>query len=157
MGVAGSGKTTIGKALASELGWPFVDGDDHHPTANREKMARGEPLTDTDRFPWLDQLSDLITANLSQGKSLVVACSALKKNYRQRLGDGDQRVRFVHLQGPFDLIEARLVARKDHFMKPGMLESQFAVLEAPADAVIVDIRKEVSQILTELVENLKLA
>ena len=152
MGVAGSGKTTVGKALAAGLGWRFVDADDHHPPANIAKMGRGEPLTDDDRWPWLDRLRAIIEGALPGGEGpggLVLACSALKASYRARLagGDGGDRVRFVYLAGTPELFRARLAARPGHFMKAGMLESQLATLEPPADAVTVDAGLPVDRIV----------
>jgi gluconokinase len=143
MGVSGSGKSTVGRALAAAFGWPFFDGDDCHPAANRQKMAAGQPLTDADRIPWLDELHRQVAANLADGQSLVLACSALKESYRERLRGGISQIQFVYLKGDFDLIRARMAARPDHFMKPGMLESQFADLEEPTDAIIADISQSV--------------
>jgi gluconokinase len=139
MGVAGCGKTTVGKALAAARGWRFVDADDHHAPASVAKMASGVPLTDADRWPWLDQLRGIIAAAIAAGEPLVLACSALKAAYRARLvgGDGD-RVRFVHLTAAPDVLRARLEGRASHFMKPGMLASQLATLEPPADALTLD-------------------
>lgn len=132
MGVAGSGKSTLGAALAERLGWPFQDGDDLHPPANRLKMAAGEPLTDADRAPWLAAVADWMAVH-PRG---VVACSALKHAYRMRLGG-----RLVWLRGEPALIAARLAARQGHFFAPGLLESQFAALEPPGPdeaPIIVD-------------------
>jgi gluconokinase len=140
MGVAGSGKTTIGRKLASELGWRFHDGDDFHPPANVAKMAAGSPLTDADREPWLHALRARIAASLDDGENAIVACSALKQTYRQILRPvTDPRVRFVFLQGSRELLAERLAGRADHFMKPAMLASQLAALEPPADALVLDI------------------
>ena len=141
MGVTGSGKTVVGSALAQALGWPFLDGDDFHPPANVAKMASGTPLVDADRWPWLDRLAQEAGALLARGASAVLACSALKQVYRDRLAacaktPGD--VRFVHLKGDFDTIAARLAARKHRYMPASLLASQFATLEEPADAIIVD-------------------
>jgi len=141
MGVAGSGKTTVGEALASAVGWRFVDADDHHAAASVAKMARGEPLDDGDRWPWLDRLRAIIEGALAREDGLVLACSALKASYRARLAGGDAggRVRFVHLAGTPELLRARLAQRPGHFMKLGMLDSQLATLEVPSDAVTVDV------------------
>ena len=130
MGVAGSGKTTIGRELCEELGWKFYDADDFHPPANVERMARGVALTDADRQPWLETLRELIRACLERGESAVLACSALKASYREYLLL-DERVKLVYLKGDFKLIQERLAARTGHFMKPGMLDGQFAALEEP--------------------------
>jgi gluconokinase len=138
MGVAGAGKTLVGRALAERLGWRFVDGDDHHPEANRAKMAAGTPLTDDDRWPWLDRLRALLDAAMAEGT--VLACSALKGSYRARLGAGDPRVAFLFLDGDPAVIAARLEARRGHYMPPTLLASQLATLETPVDdAVRVDV------------------
>ena len=152
MGVAGSGKSTVASALAAAVGWRFVDADDHHPPANVAKMARGEPLDDGDRWPWLDSLRAIIDGALAGGSpggsGLVLACSALKASYRARLAGGDAgRVRFVHLAAAPELFRARLAARPGHFMKAGMLDSQLATLEPPADAVTVDAGLPVGEIV----------
>lgn len=152
MGVSGSGKTSVGSALARALSWEFLDGDDYHSVANREKMGRGLPLTDADRTPWLDQLRGFISASLADGKSIVLACSALKQSYRDRLKAGDERIKFVYLKGDFALIKIRMAGRADHFMKAGMLESQFEILEEPRDALVVDINKSVDEIVAEILK-----
>ena len=141
MGVTGAGKTTVGKILAQRLGLAFYDADDFHPAENRAKMARNEPLADSDRWPWLDRLRAIIETALAGGGALVLACSALKASYRARLAGGDTvgRVRFVYLAGTPELLRARLAQRPGHFMKPGMLDSQLATLEVPSDAVTVDV------------------
>jgi gluconokinase len=138
MGVSGSGKTTVGRGLADALGWAFYDGDDFHPRSNVEKMARGEPLDDEDRAPWLERLRELIRACLARGESAVVACSALKRSYREYLLI-DDAVKLVYLKGDYELIEDRLENRRGHFMKPDMLDSQFAALEEPRRGLTVDI------------------
>ncbi|HZH29612.1 MAG TPA: gluconokinase [Pyrinomonadaceae bacterium] len=138
MGVAGSGKTTIGRALAAELGWKFYDADDFHPPASVAKMARGIPLEDADRLPWLEKLGALVRDCLAQGESAALACSALKAAYRHRLML-DERVKLVYLKGNFDLIQKRLARRRGHFMPAAMLESQFAALEEPPAEFHVNI------------------
>jgi gluconokinase len=154
MGVAGSGKSTVGKALAGALGWRFVDADDHHSAANVAKMARGEPLDDADRWPWLDELHSLIAGALVNGGGLVLACSALKASYRARLAGAEAggRVRFVYLAGTPELLRARLAERPGHFMKPGMLDSQLATLEPPADALDVDAALPIPAIIAKVRE-----
>jgi gluconokinase len=139
MGVSGSGKTTVGKALAARLGWEFFDGDDFHPAANKSKMAAGVPLEDADRAPWLETLHAKLETVLGEGRHPVLACSALKARYRDQLLRGNAGVRVVYLKGSFDLIQARMAERADHYMKPGMLQSQFEALEEPADALVADI------------------
>ena len=154
MGVSGSGKSTVGIALADALNAPFYDGDDYHPPENVAKMVSGQPLNDDDRRPWLAQLRKLISQHLERDEIAVIACSALKRIYRDQLQERDEAVKFVFLQGTFDLIWARMQARQDHFMKPEMLRSQFATLEAPAadEAIIVDIDQSVAAIVSQLVE-----
>lgn len=131
MGVAGVGKTTVGRIVAERLGWAFLDADDLHPPENVTKMARGEGLTDTDRAPWLATLRDLIDARLAEDAPAVLACSALKRTYRDALGGGDERVRFVWLDAPEGLIGERLAARRGHFAGDALLPSQRAALEPP--------------------------
>jgi len=138
MGVAGSGKTTIGRALAAQLGWKFYDADDFHPPANIAKMARGLPLDDADRLPWLETLRALVRDRLARGERAVLACSALKAGYRAHLLL-DERVKLVYLKGNFDFIQKRLANRRGHFMSAAMLESQFAALEEPARESHLDI------------------
>ena len=144
MGVCGSGKTTIGEALSGALGWPFYDADDFHPPANVAKMAAGTPLTDEDRAPWLARLADELRACLARGGHAVLACSALKQLYRDSLrAAGD--VRFVHLAGDQATIAARLAHRQHRYMPSTLLASQFATLEAPTDALTVDIRQDIDE------------
>jgi gluconokinase len=148
MGVAGSGKTTVGSALAAALGWRFVDADDVHSAANVAKMARGEALTDADRAPWLARLREIIAAALGRGGSLVLACSALKASYRATLvgGDGD-RVRIVYLAASPALLHQRLSTRVGHYMKPAMLDGQLATLEVPQGALTVDAAQPVAALV----------
>lgn len=138
MGVSGSGKSTIGAMLANELGWQFYDADDFHPPANRKKMVKGIPLNDEDRAEWLKALQALLRKNLDNDVSSVLACSALKQRYRERLAV-DESVRFVYLRGSFDQIETRMKRRKDHYMPVQLLQSQFEALEEPREAVVIDI------------------
>jgi gluconokinase len=139
MGVSGCGKTAVGQALAADLGWPFCDGDDFHPQANVAKMAAGTPLTDVDRWPWLDRLAAEMSAINARGADAVFACSSLKQAYRDRFSRAGD-VRFVHLKGDYDTIAARIAARSHRYMPPTLLASQFATLEDPSDAIVVDVR-----------------
>lgn len=138
MGVTGCGKTTVGVLLAQELGWTFYDADDFHPAANVANMKKGEPLGDADRWPWLDRLNALLLDGEREGKGAVLACSALKQVYRERLARGCAASRFVFLDGEPELIRARLAARQGHYMNPALLDSQFAILERPQDALRLD-------------------
>lgn len=149
MGVAGSGKTTIGMQLAEELGWNFYDADDFHSSTNVDKMSRGIPLNDDDRLPWLESLRDLIGNCLQRGESAVLACSALKHRYRSYLLL-DVRVKLVYLKGDYALIEERIKARQAHYMKPGMLQSQFEALEEPEVESHLDISSTPGEIVKEI-------
>lgn len=152
MGVSGSGKSTVGEALARSLKWPFLEGDDDHPSANREKMARGIPLTEEDRRPWLDRLGARIESVVKLEGAAVVACSALRRGYRDRLSRfaGEEGIRFVLLDGPEALIRERLQRRKGHFAGTELLESQRATLERPSDALEVGIEPSVSEIVAQI-------
>ena len=154
MGVSGSGKTSVGSGLALRLGWQFFDGDDFHPLQNVQKMAQGTPLMDADRIPWLEELQKLIHTQFKQGNSIVLACSALKASYREILCKNNPEVMFVHLVGDFQLIADRMRKRNDHYMKASMLESQFATLEVPADALSVSIDQPVAGIIEEIIQSL---
>jgi gluconokinase len=138
MGVAGCGKTTVGKLLSDSLKWQFIDADDFHPPENIDKMNRGIPLDDADRWPWLESLRGIIQESLDANRPAIVACSALKESYRRALMI-DDRVRLVYLEGSYELISSRLTARRDHYMNPDLLRSQFATLEEPADALRLDV------------------
>jgi len=149
MGVCGSGKTEIGRRLAARLGCDFLDGDDFHPPENVAKMRTGTPLVDADRWPWLDRLAAEIGARLSAGGGAVLACSALARRYRDRLGLARPGVVLVHLDGGRELIAARLASREGHFMPPGLLDSQLATLEQPAAderAIVIDVAAAPDQI-----------
>ena len=152
MGVAGSGKTTVGELLAQRLGWNFYDADAFHPAENIEKMANGTPLDDIDRVPWLAALHALISTSLKENRPAVLACSALKESYRQQLVDGNEGVQIVYLKGSYDLIWSRISQRKDHYMKPQMLQSQFESLEEPANALTLDVSLSVEEIVEGIVE-----
>ena len=144
MGVSGAGKTVVGQALAQSLGWPFYDADAFHPPANIAKMASGTPLTDADRWPWLDIIADEMAGVLARGDNAVLACSALKDAYRQRLARAGD-VRFVFLKGDRDAIAQRCATRTHEYMPASLLDSQFATLEEPADALVVDVRDELPE------------
>ena len=151
MGVSGSGKSTIGKILADDLGWAFVEADDYHPAANIEKMRRGVPLDDADRRPWLAAVRERIADACRRGRDVVVACSALKHRYQDYLEQDDPPcVRYVYLEGSPDLIRKRLADRRGHFMNPALLGSQFEALEPPADAVRVDVTPPPEEIAEEI-------
>jgi gluconokinase len=138
MGVSGAGKTTVGQLLASQLGWEFVDADDYHPLESVEKMRNGTPLTDADRAPWLDKLRELIARWLATKKNIVLACSALKQAYREKL-QVTPEVKLVYLKGSSQLLQQRLRNRRGHFMTEPMLESQLAALEEPGEAWVIDV------------------
>ncbi len=144
LGVSGSGKTTVGQALSTLLGWSFLDADDYHPEANVAKMSRGEPLTDADRAPWLKILRTEVATRLARGEEAILACSALKKAYRQQLQVDPARVRFVYLKVSPKLLQKRLEQRPDHFMKPSMLRSQMETLEEPmpSEALTIEVKTE---------------
>jgi gluconokinase len=132
MGVSGSGKTTLATVLSQRLGWKLQEGDALHPPENIAKMAGGTPLTDADRWPWLDRIAAWIGARLAAGENGIVTCSALRRSYRDRLTGGRPGVRLVFVHGAPDLLATRLAARRGHFMPPGLLASQLATLEPPA-------------------------
>jgi gluconokinase len=152
MGVSGSGKSTVGRALAEKLGWDFFDADDFHPPENIAKMAAGIPLNDSDRTPWLAALSDQLFATLKAGRHPVLACSALKESYRERLLEGKDGVEVIYLKGSYDLLQARMASRQGHFMKPEMLKSQFATLEEPQNALVLDVSMPLEAMLALVLE-----
>lgn len=152
MGVAGSGKTTIATLFAKKTGAVFNEGDEFHPSKNIEKISGGIPLTDDDRDKWLQTLREIVLRSLKKDEFTVITCSALKHVYREFLQGGDSRVKFVHLTGPRDVIEERLKARRGHFMPPELLESQFAILESPADALAFSCEKSPEEIVTALIQ-----
>ncbi|MCU1408774.1 MAG: transferase [Microbacteriaceae bacterium] len=156
MGVSGSGKSTIGALIANRLGVPFVDADSLHPTSNIEKMAAGIPLTDEDRWPWLARVGQVLAVASETG--VVVACSALRRSYREAILAEAPRSLFVHLHGSREVLASRLEGRSGHFMPPGLLDSQFATLEPLQEdepAVVVDISPAVSEILADAVERIR--
>jgi len=155
MGVSGCGKSSVGEKLAEYLGWDFYDADDFHPPANVAKMASGIPLDDLDRAPWLASLNELISASLKAGQPGVLACSALKERYRQRLMEGNAGVQIVYLKGSYDLIWSRMEKRTDHYMKPHMLKSQFETLEEPTSALTIDISMSVDDIVQEILKHME--
>lgn len=150
MGVSGCGKSTVGEALARRLGAVFRDGDDHHPPGNVAKMRAGEPLDDADRAPWLARLNALLREGMADGRPQVLACSALKRAYRERLAEGLAGVLFVHLAGSEALIAARLAARSHRYMPATLLRSQFDALEPPDDALTVDVARSVDELVDEI-------
>ena len=155
MGPMGCGKTTIGNLLASRLGWRFVDGDDFHPQANIDKMRAGKPLTDTDREPWLRILNDQIRLALGRGESFILACSALKRNYRRLLGIDQQRVISVYLEGSAEVLQQRIEGRTHHYMAKGLLESQLDTLEEPKSGIRVDIAMAPAEIVDAICNQLR--
>jgi carbohydrate kinase (thermoresistant glucokinase family) len=155
MGVAGSGKTTIGSLLAHDLGWEFYDADDFHSESNRAKMSEGVALTDEDRAGWLLTLKELIVRNIHQNVSAVLACSALKDSYRNML-KVDEQVKFIYLYGTYEQIKKRLKDRTGHFMSAGMLDSQFQTLEEPQNELTIDISHTPQEIISIICKGLNL-
>lgn len=158
MGVCGCGKSTVGRALARELGYEFLDADDFHPRANVAKMAKGVALTDDDRWPWLDAVVTAMRERAARGSGAVIACSALKEAYRESLrrgGGAVDEVRIVYLKGDAATIAPRLASRSGHYMPASLLESQFAALEEPRDAIVVDIRQTTDEQARQIAAALK--
>src|SRR3977135_393661 len=158
MGVSGSGKTPMAKALADRMGWAFEEGDDLHPASDITKMHSGHPLDDRDRWPWLEKVADWIDGWRQAGKSGVITCSALKRSYRDFLARGRPDVRLLYLYGEIELIAARLAARKGQFMPAGLLDSQLATLEEPGpgeNPIYADVARPVDDIIDEIVRDLK--
>jgi len=149
MGPAGSGKTTVGELLAAQLGWKFVDGDSFHSPANIEKMARGIPLDDNDRAPWLNAIRNAMLQWDAQRRNVVLACSALKRSYREQL-QINSAVKLVYLKGSYELLRQRLHSRHGHYATEQLLASQFADLEEPADAIIIDVSRPPEEIVAEI-------
>ena len=157
MGVSGAGKSTVGRALADALQADFLEADTFHSPANIAKMKSGVPLEDADRWPWLDAIGQALDHSVRQGRRVVLACSALKQAYRDRLLDGTKRRgQTVFLNGAPDLIAGRLAGRNGHYMPPTLLPSQLATLEAPKDAIVVDIAREPDVIVAELMAQISL-
>ena len=156
MGPAGSGKTTVGELLAGQLGWEFADADNFHSPANIEKMAHGVPLDDNDRIPWLNSIREAMEQWNAQRRSVVLACSALKKIYRERL-QINSGVKLVYLKGTYELLRERLHSRKGHYATEQLLTSQFADLEEPEDAITVDVAHSPEEIVAEIRRQLALA
>ena len=150
MGVSGSGKTTVGRLLAQHLGWTYLEGDDFHSPKNIEKMSNGISLTDEDRMPWLARIKDEIDNCSKNGSDAVVACSALRNNYRTYLAAGLSDIRFLYLKGESAVIRERMKIRGNHYMKSEMLDSQFASLEEPPDAIVADIGKAPQDIVSQV-------
>jgi carbohydrate kinase (thermoresistant glucokinase family) len=150
MGVSGCGKTTVGQLVAKELGWEFIEGDEYHSPENIAKMSSGQPLNDEDRFDWMNSLNAKISDLLSANESGVLACSALKDKHRKHLArNWEEQVLFIHIQGTFDEIHQRMEARQGHYMKSGMLKSQFEALEPPDNVPVYD-----SSLTPEEIKNL---
>ncbi|MFE3459756.1 gluconokinase [Nocardiopsis aegyptia] len=150
MGVSGSGKTTVAQTVAERLGLPFAEADAFHPRANIDKMSEGVPLTDDDRWPWLRELARWIAAHEARGEHSVMACSALRRDYRDVLRGGAPGVCFLHMDGPEDVILDRIAARPDHFMPPALLRSQLDTLEAlepDEEGAVFDVRLDVDTLV----------
>ena len=156
MGVSGSGKSTLGKALAEKLGWNFFDADDFHSVENIAKMTAGTPLGDSDRMPWLAALNHALLSTLKEDRHPVLACSALKEKYRAQLLAGTDGIAIVYLKGSYDLIWSRMSARADHYMKSDLLQSQFAALEEPKNALVLDISLPLEDMLETIFTNYSL-
>jgi gluconokinase len=157
MGVAGCGKTTVAKLFAKKTGAIFYEGDDFHPPENVARMRAGIPLTDADRKKWLKTLKEIIVRALAKKEFSTLTCSALKAKYREELSNGDSCVKFVHLTGPRTLIAERLKNRRGHFMPLELLESQFAILEPPSNALVFSCKKSPKKIVAELLHVLGIA
>lgn len=150
IGVSGSGKTTVGRLLAGRLGWPFYDGDDFQPKVNLDKMEQGMPLNDRDRRPWLLAMHNLLAGLAANKGKAVLACSALKQDYRDLLVNGLEGYKLVYLKGSFGLLEERLKSRQGHFFHPALLGSQFEILEEPDGALVVDVETAPEDIVKQI-------
>ena len=155
-GVTGSGKTTIGRLFAEEVGWKFYDADEFHPSSNVEKMGLGIPLTDSDRWPWLEKLRELLRQSIARKENLVLACSALKQKYRDYLQVSEE-IRWSYLKGEHQLIAHRLQQRRGHFMNPNLLWDQFEILEEPmGNTLIVDVDASPTKIVERIRKQLQI-
>lgn len=152
MGVAGCGKTTVGRLLAERLHWDFLDADDFHPPVNIVRMKAGIPLSDSDRAPWLVALNERLVFTLKAGRHPVLACSALKESYRVTLRQGIDGLQLVYLKGSYELILSRISSRQGHYMKADLLRPQFDTLEEPTDALVMDIRAGVEEIVETILK-----
>ena len=154
MGVSGSGKTTIGQQLSIRTGYPFYDADNFHTQENKKKMNAGIPLTDEDRWPWLENIHDFVVKEIAAG-SIILVCSALKQAYRERLGAAiEENCRWVFLQGDYNTILERMESRRDHYMPPTLLRSQFDALEVPGNAICVDIKQSPDAIIDDIISKI---
>jgi gluconokinase len=156
MGTTGAGKTTVGKILATRLHWTFLDADDFHPPANIEKMHHGIPLTDADRLPWLGKIHAELLRQTQSGKNVVLACSALKQSYRDLLSS-EVDVGIVYLRGTYDVMRQRIESRHGHFAGEGILAGQFADLEEPRNAAVLDVSRSPQQLAAEVIASLHLS
>ena len=157
MGVSGCGKSTVASKLAERLGWSLAEADSFHSPANVGKMRSGTPLTDEDRWPWLDAIATWIDEQRAKGNSSVVACSALRRVYRERLSSGHDDVRFVYLRGDYDVIASRLAGRTGHYMPPSLLASQFQTLEEPGsdeNPLVMDVERPIDEIVDAIAINI---
>jgi gluconokinase len=157
MGVSGSGKTSVALLLAQQTDGVFVDADDFHPPSNKAKMAAGIPLTDEDRWGWLDALNAELKRLALGQEPVFLACSALREVYRERIASGLPGLRFIHLQGSRETIQRRLDERRDHFMPPALLDSQFALLEVPAGALVVSIDQPISELVSQILKRISVS
>ena len=154
MGVSGCGKSSVGRMLAERTGGLFIDGDDFHPATNISRMAASIPLTNEDRWPWLDALNNQLKSHAQDARCLFLACSALRQSYRDRVGAGLPQLRFIYLRGSKELLLARMQRRQNHFMPATLLDSQFATLEEPRDAIVVGVADPVPKIVEHVLDQI---